>query len=122
LFYGDFYRQAAPILLVLSLGQVVNVWAGSCGMALMMTGHQTWVLRILMLKGFFLVIASLLVVQDHGAMGVAVVSAIGLVLQNALMLVAAKRKIGVWTQASFSPKMLRRVTNLNLLRTYVGRN
>jgi O-antigen/teichoic acid export membrane protein len=122
LFYGDFYRQAAPILLVLSLGQVVNVWAGSCGMALMMTGHQTSVLRILTLKGFFLVMASLLVVQDHGAMGIAVVSAIGLVLQNSLMLVAAKRKIGVWTQASLSPKMLRRVTNVHLLRTYVGRN
>ena len=35
--FGEFYRGAGVVLLVLSIGQLINVWAGSCGLALMLT-------------------------------------------------------------------------------------
>ena len=38
--YGKYYSEGAYVLSILSLGQLVNVAVGSCGMVLMMTGYQ----------------------------------------------------------------------------------
>ena len=36
--FGEFYVDAWVVLVVLSVGKLVNVWTGSCGVTLMMTG------------------------------------------------------------------------------------
>lgn len=40
LVFGEHYREAALILALLSLGKLANVWTGSCGQAMMLTGFQ----------------------------------------------------------------------------------
>lgn len=44
--YGDYYARGAVVLVILSLGQLVNVLAGSCNLVLVMTGNQNLSLRI----------------------------------------------------------------------------
>lgn len=100
--YGPFYGSGAMVLAVLCLGQTANVWAGSCGVVLMMTGHQTTMMAIAMGCGLLAFSGSLLVVRELGSLGVASVTATSMILQNALMLGFAKKRCDIWTHAGIS--------------------
>jgi len=97
LVFGEYYRSGGIILAILSTGQLANVWAGSCGLTLMLTGHQTTMMVITIICGFVTAISALLLVQPYGGVGVANAAAFGMVLQNVLMLLMARKKTGIWT-------------------------
>ena len=123
LVYGDYYAQASIILAILASGKVFNVLSGSCGLVLMMTGHQRVIMRISLLVGATTVAALLLVVRPYGGPGVAIVSAISLIAQNLLMLFSARRSAGVWTHVTGDPIALRAIKEriMNLLHAPVRR-
>lgn len=106
--YGNYYREGAIILTLLSLAQLVNVWAGSCGQTLIMTGHQMTMMLITIICSSMAIISSIGLVQKYGVMGVATASSLALILQNGLMLLMVRLKTTMWTH--FSIKM---VFNLN---------
>lgn len=110
LVYGDYYRDGATVLALLSLGQLVNVWVGSCGLTLGMTNHQSLYMLISVASGGFAVVAGGLVVGPYGAVGVAVTAALGLVLLSVAMWLAARFTTGVWTHVGLGtiPDLLRR--------------
>ena len=95
--YGDFYRQGALVLALLSLGQTVNVWTGPCDPVLRMTNRQKTIMWISILAGFFNVAGSLLVVEKYGITGVAFITALALIFQNLAALLYTKKKVGIWT-------------------------
>lgn len=101
LVFGDYYREGATVLALLSVGQLVNVWVGSCGQVLMMTGHQRMMMAITTACGVVTVVVGLMVVDRYGPMGVAVAAAGGLLLQNVSMWVATKVTTGIWTHVGF---------------------
>ena len=107
LVYGNDYRSAAIILVLLSAGKLAAVWAGSCGAVLQFTGHQGSMLRINLLTSPLFVIGALLVVRDYGPIGVASMTAAITVVQNTALVLVAKRKTGMWTHVSLSPSRLR---------------
>ena len=98
--YGEYYVGGASVLLVLSIGQLVNVWCGSCGFVLMMTGHQVEMMKISVLCGTISIVIALTLVSELGGLGVATGVTVGLVMQNILMLLAVKRYLGIWTHLS----------------------
>jgi O-antigen/teichoic acid export membrane protein len=104
LVYGPFYTRAATILAILSAGRLFAVWTGSCGLTLMMTGHQRAMMYITVLSGLVSVGGALAVAPRFGGLGVALTTAGGAVLQNLLQLLLARRYAGVWTQAYLSPR------------------
>ena len=108
LIYGNDYRGAAIILVLLSAGKLAAVWAGSCGAVLQFTGNQGSMLRINLLTSPLFIVGALLVVQDYGPVGVASMTAAVTVLQNAALVLVARRKTGMWTHVSFSPSRLRK--------------
>lgn len=95
--YGRFYSSAAPILVALSIGQLVNVLAGSCGMVLMMTGHQKAMMVISALVGTAVIPLSVYCGGRFGTTGIAWVAAAGLATQNLLMVLWARLRVGVWS-------------------------
>ena len=95
--YGDFYRTGATVLVLLSLGHLVNAAAGSCGLVLMLTGHQMAMLRISLFSGVLAILAMLWAAPRYGPVGIAAVAATGMTLQNLLMLVTAHRRTQIWT-------------------------
>jgi O-antigen/teichoic acid export membrane protein len=99
LFFGEFYQTGAMLLAILSLGQLANVWAGSCGLTLMLTGHQSTMMFITVFCGMFTAGAAWFLVESYGGVGVATAAACGMTLQNILMLLFVKKKIGIWTHA-----------------------
>jgi O-antigen/teichoic acid export membrane protein len=101
--YGPFYAEAAAILAILSVGRMVAVWTGSCGVALMMTGHQLAMMYITVFSATVSVGGAILVAPRFGAPGVALTTAGAAMLQNLLQLILARRFVGVWTNAYLSP-------------------
>jgi O-antigen/teichoic acid export membrane protein len=102
LVYGGFYAKGAVVLAILSLGQLVNVWAGSCGITLMMTGNQTSRMAIALASALLAIGGGLWAVQSHGMVGVAIAAAFTMMCQNVAMVLFVKSKVGVWTHASFN--------------------
>lgn len=95
--FGDYYRSGGVIFTILSIGQLLNILTGSCGMALMMTGHQVTMMLITVVTGVLSVIAAVLLVKSYAGEGVAASAALGLLIQNGAALFFVRSKIGVWT-------------------------
>jgi O-antigen/teichoic acid export membrane protein len=107
--FGDpFYRQAAPVLAILSISRLYFVWTGSSGVALMMTGHQKALMYITILCGVISVTGGVLLAPHFGGPGVASATAFGQILQNSIQLFYAKKYVGIWTHVEFSLKPLLR--------------
>jgi O-antigen/teichoic acid export membrane protein len=102
--YGPEYRDAATILAILSSGRLLAVWAGSCGVVLMMTGHQRAMMAITLVSGSISIAGGLLAAPRFGAIGVAVTTSTAQVLQNLLQLILVRRRLGIWTMIQFSPR------------------
>lgn len=96
-FFGAQYVEAAVPLAVLSIGQLANVMAGSCGPALTQTGHQRALWRITGVVTVVTLVVAAMVATPFGATGVAVVAAMGLIAQNVWMVVAVRRLVGLRT-------------------------
>lgn len=95
--FGEEFRQGAPLLRVIALAQMVNVATGSVGFLLNMTGHERLMRNIALgcntlgLLGFWILIPLL------GPMGAALALAFVLVCQNLAALVFVWRMLGIWT-------------------------
>ena len=107
--YGDYYRDGATVLALLSLGQLVSVLTGSCGVVLAMTGRQNILMATTVVCGAATVIVGLTVVDQYGATGVAAAVAGGVALQNTLMWLEAKVIVGIWTHVGLAklPELIR---------------
>jgi O-antigen/teichoic acid export membrane protein len=111
LVYGDYYSEGWTVLALLSLGQLVCVWVGSCGITLAMTGHHTIMMAFAVPFGMLIVLLGIAVVDQHGAVGVAIVTAAGLAFQQICTLLVARITTGLWTHVYIVPKRgLRRMT------------
>jgi O-antigen/teichoic acid export membrane protein len=102
-------HQGAIVLVLLSAAKLTAVWAGSCGLVLQFTGHQTSMLRVSLLTSPLFFVVAILATQRYGAVGVACAAGASTVLQNVIMVLLAKRKTGMWTQVMFSLAPFRKV-------------
>lgn len=100
--FGSYYIAGTTALSILCVGQMVNVWCGSCGFTLMMIGRQSLVMVITVASSALTVALCLLLVERHGATGVAIAATAGLTLQNILMWLGVKATAGIWTHMSMS--------------------
>jgi O-antigen/teichoic acid export membrane protein len=99
--YGDYYREGAMVLALLSIGLLVSVCAGSCGIVLAYTGHQKMLMMITIVTSAATLIAMLATVEPYGIVGVAASRMAGQVLQNGIVLLVVKQKTGMWTHMGF---------------------
>ena len=100
LVYGEHYRSGGFALAILSVGHLLSVVTGVCGLVLAMTGHQDALLRITAVTVFATVGMLVLTVPTWGSHAAALVAAGGLAVQNIGMAVAARRLTGLSTLAS----------------------
>jgi O-antigen/teichoic acid export membrane protein len=97
LVYGDYYREGAVVLALLSIGLFTSVLAGSCGIVLSYTGHQKTLMVITIVTSAATLIAMLATAEPYGIAGVAMSKTAGQVLQNGIVLLVVKQKTGMWT-------------------------
>ncbi len=105
--YGPFFRQGATVLAILSVARLVAVCTGSSGATLMMTGHQRTMMVITVGTGIASLTAEILLAPTYGITGVAAATCCAQIVQNALQLVFARLRVGIWTHARFSLEPLR---------------
>jgi O-antigen/teichoic acid export membrane protein len=91
------YAAAAPILVVLCLGNLVVALCGNAIHALIMTGRHFYGLVVYAIAAVVLAVGGPLAAQAYGAIGVATVASSCLALQNVASWWLAKRYVGVWT-------------------------
>ena len=102
-------HQGAIVLVLLSAAKLTAVWAGSCGLVLQFTGHQTSMLWVSVLTSPLFFVVAILATQRYGPVGVACAAAATMALQNVIMVLLAKRKTGMWTHVTFSLTPFRKV-------------
>lgn len=100
LLFGEFYKNANSLLIILTIGAVFNVMAGSSGLTLIMTGHQRTLMGISVGAGLLTVVAVYFAASRFGAIGVASVVSASLLLRNVLMIYFNKRLMGIWTHST----------------------
>jgi len=94
--FGDEFVVAANLLVIMAIGQFINVATGSVGYLLTMSGHEKDFRRVTFFAGPLTVILSYLLILDYGVLGAAFATAIGLSLQNLLALVMVRKRLGFW--------------------------
>lgn len=112
--FGPSYENAWTYLIVLSLGNLVNVAAGVCSQALIIAGQQFALLWITLGSCCSCIIIAMIAAHFWGAIGVAVAYAIGLGFQGIVSASAALRLAGMRTYAS--PRLLLREVGSKLWR------
>jgi len=81
-FFGTEFAMAKTTLLILLVGQVVNVMSGSVGYILQMTGKEKAFQNILLLALVINIILNILLIPKFGIEGAAVASSFSLLLWN----------------------------------------
>ncbi len=119
LVFGSYYREGAAVLALLSIGQLANVWTGSCGQILMMTGHQRMMMAITTAFGAVTVVLGLAVVDQYGAIGVAIATAASLTLQNVSVWAVTRLVTGIWAHVAPGNmlRMMRTVWGKRVIRS-----
>ena len=80
--FGPEFEVGWPVLIVGTLGQLVNCGVGSAGYLLLMSGNEKRLLRIQLVTAFAMMSLSILLVPHWGILGAAIAAAITNVLQN----------------------------------------
>jgi len=93
--FGVEFREAAGILRILAIGQLVNVATGSIGFILLMTGLEKSFQNIMLIFVVLNVLLNILLVPPLGIAGAAIASALSVAGQNVAAVVVGKRKLGV---------------------------
>ncbi len=97
LLFGEFYRAAAPLLVVIGVGQAILILAGSCHTALTMARQQAKALAVNFVAAIAIALGGFLAAHHFGVVGLAVVYSLVVAAESFALLLLAKRYLGVWT-------------------------
>lgn len=93
--FGSYYRDAATLLALLSLGQFALAWSGSSQCALTMTGRQNVALAVSLSSALVLLVAGTLMARTFGALGLAATSAVVVAAESLAQWLLAHKLVGV---------------------------
>lgn len=94
--FGTEFIEGVTVLIILAIGQFVNVAFGSTGYLLMMTGHETLFRNIVLFVALLNIPASIMFFSFYGIDGVALATAVSVVLWNVVSLFFIKKRLGFW--------------------------
>lgn len=93
--FGDTFDSMYPILIVLSVGQLVNVVAGPVGVVMKMTNQQATYAKVMLGSVIINAILNLILIPSLGALGAAIASAIGLISVNLVSWYICNRNLNI---------------------------
>ena len=93
--FGPDFEAGWPILIIGTLGQLVNCGVGSVGFLLLMSGNEKRLIKVQTLMTIVMVVLSAALVPLWGIVGAAVAAAITNVGMNALNLIQARQALGL---------------------------
>ncbi|NOY16010.1 MAG: oligosaccharide flippase family protein [Gammaproteobacteria bacterium] len=100
--FGDYYAGNRNMMMILAVGWLFHVWAGSGGFVLNMTDNQRSAMIINLVAGFLTLLAGLWLTSLYGGLGMAIASSSGLILVNVFMLLVIRYKLNIRIYAGLS--------------------
>ncbi len=92
-FFGESFRSGALVLVILTVGQSVNVICGPVGYFLIMTGQEKLLRKSAFISGLVLAAASIGLIPTYGAIGAAIASTFTLITVNLLAVIFVKLRL-----------------------------
>lgn len=99
--FGEKFTQGAAVLIILAVGQFVNVTTGSVGVLLMMSGNERLMRNNLLFSAIVGILLNLWLIPCFGVIGGAVAAAIVLAMQNLIAFMLVRRNLNItlfWAQ------------------------
>jgi O-antigen/teichoic acid export membrane protein len=93
--FGHGYTQGAAYLVIMTLGQFVNVLTGSVNTILSMSGHERDLIRSIICGLAVTIVCMIALGPVLGGLGFAIAYAANMVTQNAVAALAVRRRIAV---------------------------
>jgi O-antigen/teichoic acid export membrane protein len=93
--FGTSFQTGATALMILALGQLINAAAGPSGNVLLMTGQERVAVRGVAAGLLANVVLAVVLVPSLGVTGGAIAFAFGLALWNTVLVMLARRLVGV---------------------------
>jgi len=93
--FGEGFRAAYPVILILGTAQWFNVSMGSVGLLLNMSGHEKQALVIQGISAGINICLDLILIPRYGILGAATATAVALVCWNLGMVWYTRKKIGI---------------------------
>jgi len=100
--YGDFYRQASAILLLLTVERLAFVWSGPCALTLTMTGQDALMLRMTTIGSILAAAGAAIGAALDGGRGIAIGVASAGIVRHTMMWWAARRACRIRTDVDLS--------------------
>jgi O-antigen/teichoic acid export membrane protein len=94
--FGPGFEQGYAVLLILTLGQLVNAFTGPVTTLLNMTGHQGVTARVLSMSAIFGVAFGLVFTRIWGSVGTAIAFSGAMTLWNAWLAIFVIRKLEIY--------------------------
>ncbi len=95
LLFGPEFLRGTISLVILSVGQLVNVAAGSVGLILIMTGHEEDTLKGLVVATIANIILNIFLIPFWGLEGAAIASGVSMIIWNILLGIRVHRKLDI---------------------------
>ena len=92
--FGAGFRAGATVLLLLTIGQLVNIGFGFTGMLLTMTGHEVIMQRILMSVTALNLILNFVLIPYLGMLGAAIAFSVTTIVQNLMAWIHVRQRLG----------------------------
>jgi len=93
--FGEGFEEAAILLMILAVGQFVNVATGSVGYLLNMSGNEQDFNRVTIIAGPSTIALVMVLTNYYGVIGAAASTAAGVSIQNILALSKVRSKLGI---------------------------
>lgn len=98
--WGANFVTAYSILLVLLLGQWVNLAFGAAANVLQMTGKQSWIFNAIVITTLLNVVLNVLLIPHYGMMGAAIATSVSTIVKiliwNVVVYYYWQIRVGVW--------------------------
>lgn len=94
--FGEGFGKAGMLLVIMVVGQFVNLATGSVNYLLSMSGHEKDYRTVTVIVGLFSIGAAVCLTKEYGVYGAATSTALALALQNLGALGMVKRRLGFW--------------------------
>lgn len=101
--FGERFRQYAGVLIILAIGQVINIMTGPASYVLTMTGHEKDVMFSYAITVSLFIILVFTLTPLHGIHGLALATSASISIHNLGTFFLAAKRTGIWV-LPFVPK------------------
>jgi O-antigen/teichoic acid export membrane protein len=96
LLFGPAFGAGWAVLIIGTLGQLINAGVGSVGYLLLMSGNQARLIRVQVMMAVFVLVSMVVLVRPFGMIGAAIAAAVTNALSNYLLLRQVRAALSLW--------------------------